>query len=391
MTTLNGLGCDPTLVIEPRTYWLKIILIGLCVAVTGVTLSVGLWPFSFHAENQVSWRPEQAGLYFGSHGMLISGGRFSEIPTEGVDCSIELWLEPALTYHSGTILSFYDLKSTGRMQLRQSGEDLAYIGTLRPENNQSKQQIIYLDNAFQKGGKTLITLTSSKDGLEIYSNGVLKKIVRNTQIRGANLAGTLIVANSPYGNLSWTGTFRGLAIYDRALRPEEINQDFGIWQRNRELMRQKAAEPYLLYLFNEQGGETLHNLGQRGPDLVIPKNYFILQPGFLVPFWREYRPGWNYAKDLAINVFGLVPLGFCFAALFSWLIGRNRSLLYATLLGFCVSLTIEILQAFMPTRYSGTTDLITKTSGTALGGWFYLNTYSQVWLKRLGFVRAEKG
>jgi VanZ family protein len=375
-------------VIEPTNTALKVSLVILCVLVMGITLSAGLWPFSFHAKNQVWWKPEQRGLYFGDTGMVISNGTFRGMPTDA-GLSIELWIEPELAWDSSTILSFYEPDIAPRMRVRQSGDDLVFASSRGPEENRKKQRSVFVDHAFRRGEKTLVTLTSSNEVLGVYVDGVLKKSVRNMKMQGADFAGTLIVANAPYANSSWKGTFRGLAFYDRALRPDEINEDYDLWQHNRELIARKTAPAYALYLFNEQSGERLHNAGKAGPDLVIPKNYFIFRPGFLVPFWKEYRPTREYAKDLAINVVGLVPLGFCFSALFARFNGRKRSLLYTTLLGFCVSLTIEVLQAFMPTRYSGTTDLITNTSGAALGAWLYLNANSQVWLKRSRLVRAE--
>jgi len=373
-------------VIEPRTTRVKALLVISSVMVIGITLTAGLWPFSFHKKNEVWWKPGQAGLYFGVTGMAISDGKFVGATAAG-GSSIELWIEPGVTSDSSTILSFYEPGTVSRIQVRQSGDDLAFT-TVRPlEETKKTRRSVFVDHAFQKGQKVLITLTSSGDVLTIYMNGVLKKSARNMKIQGSDFAGTLIVANAYDGNLSWTGTFRGLALYDRALQPKEVGEDYERWQRQGDLMA-RATEPYSLYLFNEQGGRRLHNLGRTGPDLVIPENYFIFEPGFLVPFWKEYRPSWDYAKDLAINVFGLVPMGSCFGALLAWLRGRKRSLLYTALLGLCVSLTIEILQAFMPTRFSGTTDLITNTAGTALGGWLYLNARSQAWLGRWGLVRA---
>jgi glycopeptide antibiotics resistance protein len=83
--------------------------------------------------------------------------------------------------------------------------------------------------------------------------------------------------------------------------------------------------------------------------------------------WDEFRRDWNYWKDVGINVAGFIPLGFSFFAYFSSVRSIKRPGLATVALGFFVSFTIEVWQAFLPTRDSGMTDLITNTLGTAIG------------------------
>ena len=376
--------------VVPANPGAKIIVIVLSVLVLAITLSAGLWPFSFQMDNEVWWKPEEKGLYLGDHGMLVSGGKFSGMPFEREKgCSIELWVEPLLTWDSSTLVAFYGSANTEYILVRQSGDDVVFTKAPAKTWNRGKQRNVFQDHVFRKGQKVLITFTSKDGATDVYVDGELKRVAKNLEIRGEDFNGILIVGNSPLGNLSWTGTFRGLAFYDRALAPEEIRRNFVMWQGDPRQVANDANKPYSLYLFNEQAGDIVHNLGKAGPDLVIPKHYFIFQQGFLVPFWEEYRPSWDYVKDLAINIFGLVPLGFCFSAVFAWVLGQKQSLLYTAILGFCVSLTIEVFQAFMPTRFSGTTDLITNTTGTALGAWLYLNANTQNLAKRLELLRSE--
>jgi VanZ family protein len=274
------------------------------------------------------------------------------------------------------------------MQLQQSSDDFAFIHALRPPYNRSNQQSVFLDHVMKNGQKILITLAYANGVLDVYLDGSLRKSARSVELPCADFAGTLIVGNTPYKDASWTGTLYGLAFYDHGLHASEVIETFRKWQDHKDDSLGDQAKPYSLYLFEERNGTIVHNFGAAGIDLEIPKYYFVLHPGFLVPFWREFRPNLHFVKDVAINIFGLVPLGFCFAALFAWVVGRRRSLLYAMVAGFCVSLTIEVLQAFVPTRMSGTTDLFTNTSGAALGAWLYLNKYTQTWLELWALVRT---
>jgi len=76
---------------------------------------------------------------------------------------------------------------------------------------------------------------------------------------------------------------------------------------------------------------------------------------------------WGYWKNLLKNIVGFIPLGFCFYPYVSVVRLYKHPALITVILGFAVSLTIEVLQAYLPTRDSGTTDLITNTLGTWIG------------------------
>ena len=102
-------------------------------------------------------------------------------------------------------------------------------------------------------------------------------------------------------------------------------------------------------------------------DLYIPVKYEVVDKIRLEPFWEEFEFTRSYWSGNLKNIVGFLPLGFFFYFYFSTAYAPRKAALAAVALGAFVSLTIEVLQAFLPTRDSGTTDLITNTLGTCLG------------------------
>jgi glycopeptide antibiotics resistance protein len=70
-------------------------------------------------------------------------------------------------------------------------------------------------------------------------------------------------------------------------------------------------------------------------------------------------------------------LGFCVFAYLSSKPAIKLAAAITIILGFVTSLTIETLQAFLPTRSSGITDIITNTRGTAIGVMLYRWSFTQ--------------
>lgn len=107
---------------------------------------------------------------------------------------------------------------------------------------------------------------------------------------------------------------------------------------------------------------------------------YLLQP------WPRYTT----AADLWLNALVYFPLGACvFAALRRR--GAAFALLAATLYGATLSLALESLQMFLPTRIASSVDLLLNASGTlagALAGWLFTPPrWPGEWLAR---VRARQ-
>lgn len=348
-------------------------------------LVVGLWPF--HApRNDVRWMSQRDGLLFGKYGSIVSAGPFDAKPgrTDG-SCSLEIWLEPKRVHSSGTILAFYRLESqVTSFALRQSLGDLLLQRANQNESSQGSKRKIYVDDIFGNQKSVLVTISSNQSGTMVFADGVFVRKFEHFKLSSQDLRGRLIVGNSPVTTDDWLGQLKGLAFYDRALTADQVSQHFANWINGKRSDLAKSEGAIALYLFNEGNGDVAHNLVDSGTDLLIPRRFFVLHEQFLERPWDEFRPDRNYWKDIVINIAGFIPLGFFFYAYFSLVRSREHALAATIALGFAVSLTIEVLQAFLPTRDSGMTDLITNTLGTALGAILCAWIAKQQWVTRAG-------
>jgi hypothetical protein len=338
----------------------------ICACVLLGILVAGLWPF--HApRNQVSWLRQGNGLLFGKYGSIVSASPFKAQALRGdSSCSLEIWLEPSRVDSGakGVILAFY-LPETRVVPfaLRQ------WRGGLVLEHKSQGRSVtkteIYVGDVLSDRKPVLVTITSSAAGTAAYADGRLLKSVPDFAISNQDLAGQLVLGNAPTTAYSWSGQLKGLAIYDRALSAAEVSQ--GFVDRSRQPDSAEGQGVVARYLFDEGGGNIVRNRADSETNLLIPERFFVIHPEFLERPWDEFRPGWHYWKNVAVNVAGFIPLGFFFYAYLSQVRNREHPAALTIALGFAVSLTIEVLQAFLPTRDSGMTDLITNTFGTAVG------------------------
>ena len=359
-------------------------------AIFVVIVVAGLWPFSFWPENRVRWLTDENGLQFYSpgiiytqkamegwnHGMAEYPSRVPPLQSSNipVHISLEIWLQAGQVSYDYTarILSLYDGHKTENIVLSQWKSTLLLQKRIqdRPEESYPK---IGVKDALLKGVKRLLTITSGPEGTRIYMDGKVAGDFPkfNLSSEKAKGPGRLILGNSPKGNQSWTGHLFGLAIYNRSLRDHEVLQHFRHWEETGSFV--SGEGPVAFYPFDERSGKIVHDSAGRHP-LFIPSGFEVLQKTILVPPWKDFRLNRSYLLDILTNILGFIPFGFFFSACL-WKkqsYSHYRLLMIPVLIAGGLSLTIELLQAYLPTRSSQLMDVICNTVGAGTGSTAFL-------------------
>jgi VanZ like family/Concanavalin A-like lectin/glucanases superfamily len=364
------------------------ILLGklLVVACLGVWLGIlafGLWPFNFHPKNRVEWLPNRNGIHFEGYGEAYSRSQWNRNvgadPDQGFTVELRVSGEKRYRAVSG-LVSLVD-SSPECFTIAQSGPDVLVRGQFQDKNHHVAIRRFYIDDAFQQAQVRLIAVTSGPQGTKLYLDGAPQRQFPVT-LTTSNLVGRLLLGHNFAGHQHWSGDLLGLAIYDHALTGAQISEDYSAWQQTNaaELIERPGVSA--LYLFDERVGDVVHNKAGDAPDIIIPERFSLLHKTFLGT--SDLHRANLDLKDIVINITGFVPFGFFLCAYLRWgkHAGAGRAILLTILLGALTSLTIELLQAYLPSRDSSLLDVIDNALGTFLGSVIQCGVASVVSPKR---------
>ncbi len=346
----------------------------LCVIAIFALLLATLWPFNPWPANQVAWLLDSNGLRFGREAVVVS--KTPLYPPQGMpagqSCSIELLLRPANFERSDVILSFYLPQVSTHLLILQWRDLLMATHDSNDAQGQLRHTVIGARHAFQIGKLVFVTITSGPNGSILYLNATPAQTSNRFTISLSELTGQLILGTTPVEHRQWTGEIRGLAIYAKQLTPAEVLSHYSAWTAPDPLNhdpRNPADTGAVIarYAFSERSGREVHSAVSPGPTLEIPTSFDVPHKPILRSAFQEFDPSRHYLFDVLENVAGFIPLGAILCVYFSLTHPRSKAVLYAILIGGSLSLTIEVLQAFIPRRTSGMTDIITNTLGTLIG------------------------
>lgn len=340
-----------------------------------LTLYFGLEPKGFHPENAVSWIPETSGIRFEKYGIVYADnvfGSFSPSLQGPGALTLEIALRPDSIKDSTFkfIAVFHGGDDADQLLI---GQWRSSIIVMNGDDYDGRQRIRKLSvrGALKTQAPSLISITSGKEGTRIYLNGAAAGEAKDLHlyVPAGGKGVQVVLGNSVYGRHFWNGDIFGLTVYDTALSAEQIHSHFEKWSETQQVAAVGQRNPRALYLFDEKKGERARNSGAGAKDLEIPRRFKILSREMLDMSWREIRLNRSFVQDVVLNLAGFIPLGFLLHAVFAGFPGffRKHGALMAIMACFVLSLSMEIAQAWMPSRSSQMLDLIMNTLGASLG------------------------
>jgi glycopeptide antibiotics resistance protein len=361
-----------------------------------VFLIVGLWPFNFTEKNNAVISPT-GGLEIARHGTAytaLPAGKLQDLKQFAIH--IDLTTSSDGLDSLEKIFGHFINQEDENIFLAQWKDGIEL--RVRTERNKAGMKFGE-DGVLEKEKRAACLIIYDGQKIHLYKNGTLTRRDTRGPLSFSNWSAEypLVIGTDATGRAQWKGTIYEIAVFDQALMPGEVQRYKGARQESRR--HPVDDRPLIHYVFKQENTYETEFRGKKAlavrdlgkgetADLVIPEQFTPYQR-----FFFRWDPDWvrNWL-DVAVNIVGFVPFGMlltfavakkkCLSVLvpecLSEEIGESQVqrfkgskviglVILTVVVGFGVSLAIEWLQAYLPSRDSSLRDLITNALGTAIG------------------------
>jgi len=350
----------------------SIVLIILCFCIITGIFFAGLWPFNFFQKNSAVFLQNRNGIAFKRYSIAYTNDTIKKDLFKDNEISLELILRSKDESGSSLshIVTFYNTDNGYEdLVICQWRAHLMLFSRNSTFSDINKYRKCGLRYALPIDSTLFLTITSNREHTHVYSNGKPAKTCSNFGLIPEQFFSKerLILANSPTGKSEWTGDIYGLAIYNKKLSEETALHRYETWRLHDSLIAD--ANQILLCHFDEKSGSVIKNRSASQYALSIPRLFTPLKRAVLPLPLELLKFQRNSILDIFLNILGFIPLGFFLAIGISQTKFHSKKHIYikTILAGFIISLIIEILQIYLPSRDSSMLDLILNTGGTFIG------------------------
>jgi len=354
----------------------------LCVFL--IILYYGLNPKEYDFSNHVSWNSGEPGIRFGKYGIVytyLDSSLLQRISSqEGFTLLMAFQSDRLDNNGSGHILTLHDGNDRGQLVIWQW---FSHVIAMNDTDYAHRRKIgrVSAEIPSAPAEKTHLSLATGPNGTVLYFNGTAVSTNRSLTLYFPTSIGTILaLGNSIYGDGPWQGTISGLALFDRELPPESITVLYDSWIGEGNFAAAGKENPLALYMFNEGGGDRiLDRAGGIGP-LHIPARATPVRKKILAKYPGDPGLKGGFFKDALTNLTGFIPFGFFAAAalIYYGRITERRSVIFTVIFCASVSLAIEVLQAWIPSRTSQSLDLLLNTAGALIGAILLIKVWERL-------------
>ncbi|MFW2366016.1 MAG: VanZ family protein [Desulforhopalus sp.] len=360
-----------------------------------IMLFFGLKSERWHVANNVHWIPDNSVLKIGNPGMAYVDDAFSlkDIKPKG-DFTIHIGLSVEKSNRSGfrPILMLHDGDDHIQLAVWQWKSSVIVMNGDDYDHKKKWPRLTAVD-VLTVDELSLITIAVSNGGSRLLVNGSIASENTNWKFTIPDSGGKLrlVLGNSVYGKHGWEGQIHGLAIYKRGFSSAEAGYYFAHWLNGKGFPSESDTDLLLLFTFREGGGGLIFDQSSNSQSMHLPATPIQFEKNFLQPPHYSFTLNRGFFIDTIINLFGFIPFGavlYCWLLNWQWLQLKSR-VFTVVLFSFCLSLSIEIFQGWLPDRSSSLLDLSLNTAGGWIGTQIGIKYKNLKWFGKKADLRSS--